>query len=206
MIEREYPLETTQGGGPVASCFVNVCQKAEHGSLGWLRYAGKVDRPGAKVTLTVTADGQPYRVESATGGAYAFKVGLRPGFVRYHAKLTSELAGTSVTLHEADDLVAGRAYLIAGQSNAVATDWGKGEATYRNDWIRTYGTTSTNPRDTGDWGAATHRALRHQRVAEVAGAITPVPGGVGPLTIAMLMANAIKACRMRRPATARPGS
>lgn len=35
-------------------------------------------------------------------------------------------------------------------------------------------------------------------VAEVAGAITPVPGGVGPLTIAMLMANTIKACTMRR--------
>lgn len=38
----------------------------------------------------------------------------------------------------------------------------------------------------------------HPRVAEVAGAITPVPGGVGPLTIAMLMANTVKACRMRR--------
>jgi methylenetetrahydrofolate dehydrogenase (NADP+)/methenyltetrahydrofolate cyclohydrolase len=36
------------------------------------------------------------------------------------------------------------------------------------------------------------------RVAEVAGAITPVPGGVGPLTIAMLMANTLKACKMRR--------
>jgi methylenetetrahydrofolate dehydrogenase (NADP+) / methenyltetrahydrofolate cyclohydrolase len=35
-------------------------------------------------------------------------------------------------------------------------------------------------------------------VADVAGAITPVPGGVGPLTIAMLMANTIKACTMRR--------
>jgi methylenetetrahydrofolate dehydrogenase (NADP+)/methenyltetrahydrofolate cyclohydrolase len=35
-------------------------------------------------------------------------------------------------------------------------------------------------------------------VAEVAGAMTPVPGGVGPLTIAMLMVNTIKACRMRR--------
>jgi methylenetetrahydrofolate dehydrogenase (NADP+)/methenyltetrahydrofolate cyclohydrolase len=38
----------------------------------------------------------------------------------------------------------------------------------------------------------------HPRVAEVAGAITPVPGGVGPLTIAMLMANTVKAARMRR--------
>ena len=35
-------------------------------------------------------------------------------------------------------------------------------------------------------------------VAEIAGAITPVPGGVGPLTIAMLMVNTIKACCLRR--------
>src|SRR5579859_5029535 len=34
--------------------------------------------------------------------------------------------------------------------------------------------------------------------ASVAGAITPVPGGVGPLTIAMLLMNTVKACRMRR--------
>ena len=38
----------------------------------------------------------------------------------------------------------------------------------------------------------------HPEVAEVAGAITPVPGGVGPLTIAMLMANTIKAAKLRR--------
>lgn len=38
----------------------------------------------------------------------------------------------------------------------------------------------------------------HPRVAEVAGAITQVPGGVGPLTIAMLMANTVKAAKMRR--------
>jgi methylenetetrahydrofolate dehydrogenase (NADP+)/methenyltetrahydrofolate cyclohydrolase len=33
--------------------------------------------------------------------------------------------------------------------------------------------------------------------AEVASAITPVPGGVGPMTIAMLLANTLKAARMR---------
>ena len=32
-------------------------------------------------------------------------------------------------------------------------------------------------------------------VAEKAKAITPVPGGVGPMTIAMLMSNTVKACR-----------
>ncbi|HXM60177.1 MAG TPA: bifunctional 5,10-methylenetetrahydrofolate dehydrogenase/5,10-methenyltetrahydrofolate cyclohydrolase [Terriglobales bacterium] len=38
----------------------------------------------------------------------------------------------------------------------------------------------------------------HPHVAEVAGAITPVPGGVGPLTIAMLMANTVRAAKLRR--------
>jgi len=38
----------------------------------------------------------------------------------------------------------------------------------------------------------------HPEVVEIAGAITPVPGGVGPLTIAMLMSNTIKAARLRR--------
>ena len=38
----------------------------------------------------------------------------------------------------------------------------------------------------------------HPNVAEVAGALTPVPGGVGPLTIAMLMVNTVKAAKMRR--------
>jgi len=36
------------------------------------------------------------------------------------------------------------------------------------------------------------------RVAAIAGAITPVPGGVGPLTVAMLMMNTVQACRTRR--------
>jgi methylenetetrahydrofolate dehydrogenase (NADP+) / methenyltetrahydrofolate cyclohydrolase len=40
----------------------------------------------------------------------------------------------------------------------------------------------------------------HPEVAEVAGALTPVPGGVGQLTIAMLMANTVKAAKLRRGA------
>ena len=40
----------------------------------------------------------------------------------------------------------------------------------------------------------------HPQVAEVAGALTPVPGGVGPLTIAMLMANTVRAAKLRRAA------
>jgi methylenetetrahydrofolate dehydrogenase (NADP+)/methenyltetrahydrofolate cyclohydrolase len=35
-----------------------------------------------------------------------------------------------------------------------------------------------------------------ERVAEVAGAITPVPGGVGPMTVAMLLHNTLHAARL----------
>ena len=37
-----------------------------------------------------------------------------------------------------------------------------------------------------------------ENVKEIAGAITPVPGGVGPMTIAMLMKNTVKAAQMRK--------
>jgi methylenetetrahydrofolate dehydrogenase (NADP+)/methenyltetrahydrofolate cyclohydrolase len=41
--------------------------------------------------------------------------------------------------------------------------------------------------------------------AAVAGAITPVPGGVGPMTIAYLLSNTLKAWRAAHPGSMRPG-
>jgi len=38
----------------------------------------------------------------------------------------------------------------------------------------------------------------HPDAIEVAGALSPVPGGVGPMTITMLMSNTVKAARLRR--------
>jgi methylenetetrahydrofolate dehydrogenase (NADP+)/methenyltetrahydrofolate cyclohydrolase len=38
----------------------------------------------------------------------------------------------------------------------------------------------------------------HPDTANTAGAISPVPGGVGPMTITMLMSNTVKAARLRR--------
>jgi len=40
--------------------------------------------------------------------------------------------------------------------------------------------------------------VEYASAAQVAGAITPVPGGVGPMTIAMLLANTLEAARLRR--------
>ncbi len=44
----------------------------------------------------------------------------------------------------------------------------------------------------------------HPDAIHVAGALTPVPGGVGPMTITMLMSNTVKAARLRR-AISSPG-
>ncbi len=53
----------------------------------------------------------------------------------------------------------------------------------------------TNRTDDGLVGDVDFEAAK-----EVAGAITPVPGGVGPMTIAMLLVNTVKAARLRHQA------
>jgi methylenetetrahydrofolate dehydrogenase (NADP+) / methenyltetrahydrofolate cyclohydrolase len=45
----------------------------------------------------------------------------------------------------------------------------------------------------------------HRDVAEVAALLTPVPGGVGPLTVALMLRSAVKAARYRRGELAFPG-
>jgi methylenetetrahydrofolate dehydrogenase (NADP+)/methenyltetrahydrofolate cyclohydrolase len=59
----------------------------------------------------------------------------------------------------------------------------------------------TNRTDDGLVGDVDFEAAR-----EVAGAITPVPGGVGPMTIAMLLANTVEAARARAMLESRPAS
>ena len=39
--------------------------------------------------------------------------------------------------------------------------------------------------------------MEFAEVEPLASFITPVPGGVGPMTIAMLMENTVKSCRLR---------
>ena len=59
----------------------------------------------------------------------------------------------------------------------------------------------TNRTDDGLVGDVDFEAAK-----EVAGAITPVPGGVGPMTIAMLLANTVQAARARAVLESRPAS
>ena len=63
----------------------------------------------------------------------------------------------------------------------------------RRDALRPVRRGSRTSSGAGPWSSATCIP----RVAEVAGALTPVPGGVGPLTIAMLLKNTVTAARGR---------
>ena len=113
-----------------------------------------------------------------------------------HSK-TPDLAGVA---RQADILVAavGRAGLVTRnfvKPGAVVIDVGMN--------------TLTDPSVAAAWYPQGHPRLAsfqksgrllvgdvHPEVADVAGALTPVPGGVGPLTIAMLMANTLRAAQL----------
>ncbi|HEY6702765.1 MAG TPA: bifunctional methylenetetrahydrofolate dehydrogenase/methenyltetrahydrofolate cyclohydrolase FolD [Xanthobacteraceae bacterium] len=66
----------------------------------------------------------------------------------------------------------------------------------RRDWIKPGATVidvGVNRVTTGDGGSRIIGDVAFAEVSEIAGAITPVPGGVGPMTIACLLANTVRA-------------
>jgi methylenetetrahydrofolate dehydrogenase (NADP+)/methenyltetrahydrofolate cyclohydrolase len=85
----------------------------------------------------------------------------------------------------ADILIAavGRAEMIKG-------DWIKPGAIVIDVGINRISTETGKSRLVGDVAFA--------EAVEVAGAITPVPGGVGPMTIACLLRNTLEAAKARR--------
>jgi methylenetetrahydrofolate dehydrogenase (NADP+) / methenyltetrahydrofolate cyclohydrolase len=66
----------------------------------------------------------------------------------------------------------------------------------RRDWIKPGATVidvGVNRVTTADGGSRIIGDVAFAEVSEIAGAITPVPGGVGPMTIACLLANTVRA-------------
>ncbi len=115
-----------------------------------------------------------------------------------HSK-TRDLPGVC---RRADVLVA-----AIGKAGMITPDFVKPDATIIDVGMNTV----TDPEEFREFFAGNEKRERdfaakgstlmgdvHPKVAEVAGAMTPVPGGVGPLTIAMLMSNTVKAAKLRR--------
>ncbi len=109
--------------------------------------------------------------------------------VQAHATVTichSRTADLADHVRRADIVVA-----AVGRPGLVTADWVKPGAA-----VLDVGLTRTEEGIRGDVDPD---------VASVAGLLTPMPGGTGPMTIAMLLRSAVKAARFRRGLLAYPG-
>jgi methylenetetrahydrofolate dehydrogenase (NADP+) / methenyltetrahydrofolate cyclohydrolase len=115
-----------------------------------------------------------------------------------HSK-TRDLPGVC---RRADLLVAaiGKAGMITPEfvkPGATVIDVGMNTVTDPAEFQRFFAGSEKRERDFAAKGSTLMGDV-HPKVAAVAGALTPVPGGVGPLTIAMLMSNTVQAAKLRR--------
>lgn len=123
-----------------------------------------------------------------------------------HATVTichSRTKDLPAVAREADILIAaiGRTGMVDGgyiKPGAAVVDVGMNRVTTREDLARFFG---DDPKRRAAFEKNGHTLIgdvNPRAAAEVAGYLTPVPGGVGPLTIAMLMKNTLTAMKMRR--------
>lgn len=129
---------------------------------GLLHYNGTLDAAADSVFLTLSADGKkPNRQVKPLGAdrAYKFSVPLEAGLVTYTVEFGSITGGKETVLQSVTDIVCGDAYVFDGQSNTVATDWGKDTYDFTSPWVRSFGSGSGNPAEARAvlWGEATAR-------------------------------------------------
>ena len=118
------------------------------GRQGRLVYAGILAEPADRVFVRLFADDRLVATESAVPsaeGRYSITVPLQPGLIKYRTEFGRQTGNTETVLQTAGNLVCGDAFLIIGQSNAVATDFGKEDPLQPSDWVRTYGATAGDP-------------------------------------------------------------
>ena len=117
---------------------------------GTLHYNGTLTEAADAVFLKLFADDKLVKTETAKPSAekaYSFAVKLKPGLIKYKVEFGTKTGGNETVLRRVGDLVCGDAYIIDGQSNALATDTGEKSPPETNEWIRSYGRPSQNPKD-----------------------------------------------------------
>ena len=117
---------------------------------GTLHYNGTLTEAADAVFLKLFADDKLVKTETSKPGAekaYTFAVKLKPGLIKYKVEFGTKVGGKETVLNTVGNLVCGDAYIIDGQSNALATDTGEKSPPETNEWIRSYGRPSQNPKD-----------------------------------------------------------
>ncbi|MEI6533916.1 MAG: DUF2341 domain-containing protein, partial [Verrucomicrobiaceae bacterium] len=96
-----------------------------------------------KVYTTDTGSDVPYASYSQAfiAGPYAFTVPIDAGKVTYKVVYGTTTSGIDTVVNTVTNLVCGDAYIIEGQSNALATDNAEPNNSTTDPWIRTYGKT-----------------------------------------------------------------
>ena len=125
--------------------------------------------------------------------------------LREHATVTichSRTQDLPAVCREADILVAamGKTAFITGEfmkPGAVVVDVGINRVTDAEEAARLFGGDENRIRQVREKGSTLVGDVLPTAMWEKASLYTPVPGGVGPLTIAMLMSNTLKSARLR---------
>ena len=140
------------------------------------QFYARDDRGGAAVVWNGTADGHPDRVflrvsagdqvvgvaqaRPGADGQHRLSVRIRPALVEYRVEMGTIERGVERIVGTATNVVCGDAYVLQGQSNTVATDWGTNQPTFHSEWIRTFGSMAGGPEPRIRWGEAVHRGRR----------------------------------------------
>lgn len=114
----------------------------DHTNEGTLYCNGSLDQPANKLVLRLFADGkqiETLKQKPISDNRYAFTVKLKAGLIKYKVELVVMRSDAEQLLHTADNIVCGDAFIIEGQSNALATDTREDAPRETNQWIRSYG-------------------------------------------------------------------
>jgi len=110
-------------------------------NAGTLYCNGTLTGAAEAVFLKVYADDkliQTLKQKPSAKKTYAFTARLKPGLIKYRIELGSRSAAGETILHKAGNIVCGDAFIIDGQSNALATDTREKSPLETNKWIRSY--------------------------------------------------------------------
>jgi methylenetetrahydrofolate dehydrogenase (NADP+)/methenyltetrahydrofolate cyclohydrolase len=126
--------------------------------------------------------------------------------LQHHATVTichSRTQDLPAVSREADILVAamGKPAFVTGdfiKPGATVIDVGINRLTAPEQVRHAFHDPAVPLRELESKGSVLVGDVQPEDVRQKAGAFTPVPGGVGPLTIAMLMVNTVRAARARR--------
>lgn len=131
--------------------------------FGTLVYAGKLADAADEVFVRVFAGDKLYKTATsklATDKKYALGVPLQAGLIQYRTEFGTKTGERETVLHSAKNIVCGDAYLVVGQSNAVATDFGKEDPLVPSEWVRTFGAMAGDPNGARStlWASASARS------------------------------------------------